>query len=203
MLEHQLPRTTPRAIAAAAGICVPLAALLAGTAAVSTLPPAVQPAAVQPTTTVVPVAGVVPVGLALPDRGLTAPVLPTGTGPDGALAIPDDPSTVGWWAPGALAGAATGTTVLAGHVDTAAAGLGVLAVLQDVGPGERVVLQGTDGRTVAYRVVARRQHPKAELPPEIFAAGGPHRLVLVTCGGRFDRTARHYSDNVVVHAVPA
>ena len=148
------------------------------------------------------VAGTVPVAVALPDRHVSAPVVPTSTGPDGALAVPDPPSTVGWWSPGALTGATSGTTVLVGHVDSAAAGLGVFAVLRDVAVGERVLLRGADGRLIAYQVTGRRQAGKAALPADLFAPGGPPRLALVTCGGRFDRATRHYTDNVVVYAVP-
>jgi Sortase domain len=147
--------------------------------------------------------GTVPVAIELPDRGVGAPVVPTATGPDGALAVPDPPSTVGWWSPGALAGAAAGTTVLVGHVDSAASGLGMFAVLRDVTVGERVLLRGADGRLIAYRVTSRRQAGKAALSADLFAPGGPPRLALVTCGGRFDRATRHYTDNVVVYAVPA
>ena len=148
------------------------------------------------------VAGTVPVAVALPDRHVSAPVVPTATGPDGALAVPDPPSTVGWWSPGPLAGAASGTTVLVGHVDSAASGLGVFAVLRDVAVGERVLLRGADGRLLGYQVTGRRQAGKAALPADLFAPGGPPRLALVTCGGRFDRATRHYTDNVVVYAVP-
>jgi hypothetical protein len=93
--------------------------------------------------------------------------------------------------------------VLVGHVDSAVAGLGTFAVLRELGVGERVELRGADGRALAYRVVARRQLGKAALPADLFARDGPPRLVLVTCGGRFDRTIRHYTDNVIVYAEPA
>jgi hypothetical protein len=147
-------------------------------------------------------AGTPPVELALPARDLRAPVVAVSTGPEGALVLPEPPSTVGWWSPSALAGGAGGTTVLAGHVDSLAGGLGALAVLRRVAEGEEIVLLGADGRSVGYRVTARRQYAKAELPPEVFAVGGPPRLVLITCGGAFDRRTRHYSDNVVVFAEP-
>lgn len=146
--------------------------------------------------------GTAPVELALPARDVRAPVVAVATGPGGALVVPDPPSTVGWWSPSALAGSATGTTVLAGHVDSRAGGLGALAVLRHVVAGEEIVLLGADGRTVGYRATDRRQYAKAELPPEVFAAGGPPRLVLITCGGAFDRRTRHYTDNVVVFAEP-
>jgi|SoiMetStandDraft_5_1073268.scaffolds.fasta_scaffold231787_1 sortase family protein len=172
---------------------VPAPATIPVAEAAAEVPDAVAPA----------VSGTVPVAVALPDRHVSAPVVPTDTAPDGALVVPDPPTTVGWWAPGALAGAASGTTVLAGHIDSAAAGLGTFAVLRQVGVGERVELRGADGRTLAYRVVARRQLGKADLPADLFAHGGPPRLALVTCGGRFDRATRHYTDNIVVYAVPA
>jgi hypothetical protein len=147
-------------------------------------------------------AGTAPVELALPGRDVRAPVVAVTTGPTGALIVPEPPSTVGWWSPSALAGGAGGTTVLAGHVDSAVGGLGALAVLRDVAAGEELVLRGADGREIGYRVTARRQYAKAELPPEVFAAGGPARLVLITCGGAFDHSTRHYADNVVVFAEP-
>jgi len=186
------------AAAVAGVVCIAAGVLLAvgpdGSADVGAVPAAVAP---EPA-----MGGTVPVAVALPDRSVSAPVVPTGTTPDGALDVPDPPTTVGWWSPGALAGATSGTTVLAGHVDSAAAGLGAFAVLRQVGVGERVELRGADGRTLAYRVVARRQLEKAELPADLFAHGGPPRLVLITCGGRFDRTTRHYTDNVIVYTEP-
>jgi hypothetical protein len=192
------------AAAVAGVVCIAAGVLLAvgpnGSADAGVVPTA----AAVPAAAAVPnsAAGTVPVAVALPDRSVSAPVVPTGTTPDGALVVPDPPTTVGWWSPGALAGATSGTTVLAGHVDSAAAGLGAFAVLRQVGVGERVELHGADGRTLAYRVVARRQLDKADLPADLFARGGPSRLVLITCGGRFDRTTRHYNDNVIVYTEP-
>lgn len=147
--------------------------------------------------------GAVPVELSLPDRGVTAPVVPVGTAPGGEMVIPDPPSTVGWWAPGPLVGGPTGAAVLAGHVDSAEAGIGALAVLREVGPGEPVLVRGADGRELRYAVTARREYRKAELPLDLFTADGPPGLVLITCGGAFDPATGHYADNVVVHAAPA
>jgi hypothetical protein len=157
------------------------------------------PAAVAPSTAARPVVpGAAPVELLLSGRDVRAPVVAVTTGPTGGLVVPDAPATVGWWLPSALAGSAAGTTVLAGHVDSRVAGIGALAVLRDVTIGEEVVVRGADGRSFTYRVTARRQYAKAELPPEVFAAGGPHRLVLITCGGRFDRRTSSFDKRLVV-----
>jgi hypothetical protein len=70
--------------------------------------------------------------------------------------------------------------------------------------GDRIVAVGADGRRLTYRVVASRQIVKAELATalEPFRQDVQARLVVVTCGGRFDPVQRHYADNVVVFAVP-
>lgn len=163
--------------------------------------PAIPAPATPAPATRAPAIGLVPVELELPGRGVRAPVVPVGTAPDGAMVIPEPPSTVGWWAPGPLAGSTSGAAVLAGHVDTAEAGLGALAVLREVAPGEEVVVRGTDGRELRHVVTERREYRKADLPPDLFTADGPG-LVLITCGGAFDEAAGRYEDNVVVRAVP-
>lgn len=167
-----------------------------------TRPVPTPPAAAPPASDVIPV-GAVPVELSLPGRGVIAPVVPVGTAPGGAMVIPDPPSTVGWWAPGPLVGAPTGAAVLAGHVDSADAGIGALAVLRDVELGEPVLVRGADGRELSYVVTARREYRKADLPLDLFSGDGPPGLVLITCGGAFDPATGHYEDNVVVHAAPA
>lgn len=45
--------------------------------------------------------------------------------------------------------------------------------------------------------------PKSALPVEdLFSRAGTDRLVLITCGGEFDRTTGRYADNVVAIATP-
>ncbi len=49
----------------------------------------------------------------------------------------------------------------------------------------------------------RLQVDKDELPTqELFRVTGTPTLTLITCGGSFDRSVRHYEDNIVVRAVP-
>src|SRR5437879_2002533 len=68
--------------------------------------------------------------------------------------------------------------------------------------GATVTVDYQDGSSRAWRVVARRQYPKSELPLDmLFARTGDPTLALVTCGGLFDASKRSYRDNVVVFAV--
>lgn len=97
----------------------------------------------------------------------------------------------------------SGSVVIDGHVDSAAFGVGALFRLRDARPGDDIVVTNVAGVTTRYSVVARRTYAKTTLPvTEIFAADVDPRLVLLTCGGPFDPTTRHYADNVVVYAVP-
>jgi len=139
--------------------------------------------------------------LEIPALKVSAPVQPVGILPDGTLGVPADPRVVGWWRQGAAPGE-EGTVVLDGHVDTAEAGPGALFYLDRLPMGSAVLVQ-TDRGTFTYRVVGRRVYRKTALPASVFDQATTPRLVLVTCGGPFDRKTGHYADNVVVYAVPA
>jgi hypothetical protein len=135
-------------------------------------------------------------------HGLEAAVVPVAAHRDGSLALPDDPRTGGWWALGAAAGAADGTLLIAGHVDTREDGLGPFAALHRTPPGARVEVTGADGRVRAYRVTARRTYRQERLPADLFAGAGGHRLALVTCARPYDRETGRYRRNLVVYATP-
>jgi hypothetical protein len=142
-----------------------------------------------------------PVLLHVPALELEAPITPVDVDPDGRLQVPDDPAVLGWWREGAAPGADTGSVVLDGHVDSRATGPGAFFHLADLSPGDPVLLDHTGGQQ-AYVVVAVRSYAKPDLPAETFDQEGGPRLVLITCGGSFDRAARRYNDNIVVYAVP-
>lgn len=144
-----------------------------------------------------------PVRLRLPRLHIDAPVLPVSVGADGLLGVPANPRQLGWWKGSARPGFASGSVVIDGHVDSAALGLGALFRLREARPGDQVVLENAAGDSTGYTVVARRSYAKTSLPvAEVFAADVSPRLVLLTCGGAFDQATHHYSDNVVVYAVP-
>ena len=147
-----------------------------------------------------------PTRLVLPG-GTAAPVVPVGLHPDGALAIPDDVRQVGWWTGGSKAGEAFGSVVVAGHVDSAARGIGVFAELRQLVPGQVVELDAAAaGITQAqrYRIVSAVAVPQARIAQDagIFRVDGAPQLVLITCGGAFDRERHRYQDNLVVLATP-
>jgi hypothetical protein len=121
---------------------------------------------------------------------------------NGVLAVPASLSRAGWWRDGAAPGARSGAVLIAAHVDSARGGEGAFFRLHRVRPGEQVQLSTAGGAAVAYRVVSVRSYRKDALPTGIYSHGGAPRLVLVTCGGPFDRASGRYRDNIVVTAVP-
>jgi hypothetical protein len=119
------------------------------------------------------------------------------------VVVPEDVRRAGWYATGPQPGDRAGSAVLVGHADDADQGLGTFAGLRDLRAGDDVVVRTTSGRELAYDVVSFERFAKAEVPmSRLFTTQGPHRLVLVSCGGAFDPERRTYADNVVVTAVP-
>jgi LPXTG-site transpeptidase (sortase) family protein len=100
-------------------------------------------------------------------------------------------------------GEASGSVLIAGHVDSATAGAGAFFALKSARPGTLVEIMTSDERTKTYKVTTVKTMLKANLPTDIWSQKGSNHLVLVTCGGPFDPATGHYRDNVVVTAVPA
>lgn len=144
----------------------------------------------------------VPTRIGIAGLHVAAAIVPV-TAAGGKLEVPDSIAEVGWWSAGGGPGAQTGTVVLDGHVDSAAAGLGALWALRSARPGQQVILGLAGGASTGYRVTAVRAYDKGNLPAALFAGpAGVQALAIITCTGIFDHTTGHYKDNLVVYAVP-
>jgi sortase family protein len=134
--------------------------------------------------------------------GIDAAVMPVGIDVrHGTLGIPKNIHRAGWWKDGSAPGASSGTILITGHVDSRRAGEGAFYTLHDARVDDEVKLETTGGRTFTYRVTSIRSYRKNALPSGIYSSSGHPRLVLVTCGGPFNRATRRYRDNIVVTAV--
>jgi sortase (surface protein transpeptidase) len=123
-----------------------------------------------------------------------------GLNDDGSMEVPHV-SEIGWYLHGATPGR-PGAMVLVAHVwwgDTA----GPFRRLGALELGARVEVGG-DGDTVhEYTVTKRTMYDKDKLPGDLWRNSGPETLVLITCGGEFNKSTRRYEQNIVVYAVPA
>ncbi len=145
-----------------------------------------------------------PVRIQLPSLGIDAPVIASAIDvKQGVLGVPADIDKTGWWSDGATPLDSTGTVLIAGHVDSAAAGAGVFFPLKQARRGTLIQVTTASGQTKTYKVSSVETMAKDDLPTRIWSQKGPNRLVVVTCGGPFDHATGHYRDNVVVTAVRA
>ncbi len=140
-----------------------------------------------------------PARLRIPRIAVDTPVIGLGLRPDGTLEVPADGTVAGWFtgspAPGGL-----GPAVVAAHVDWDRRP-GVFVDLDDLRPGDEVEVDGQDGTTARFVVLAVEQYAKSRFPADRVYGDIDHAgLRLITCGGEFDRSARSYRDNVVVYA---
>ncbi len=142
-----------------------------------------------------------PTGLAIEALGIDMVVTDVGLEPDGSMEIPESAAVAGWYRYGPAPGSGAGNAVLAAHVDDAQIGLGPFYRLLEIEVGAQIVVTNANGEDVAYQVDRVEQTDKQVVDMDtVFDRGGEHQLVLVTCGGRWNRDAGHYDDNVVVYA---
>ncbi|MEV6874689.1 class F sortase [Amycolatopsis sp. NPDC051128] len=138
----------------------------------------------------------------LPGGG-TATLVRKDLGPGGELPVPTDLGQATWW--GASLDAASGASVFAGHVNWRGA-TGPFAELWDARIGAEVTIVDSAGKTWRYRISQLVTVHKSDLPARadyLFGPSGPHRVVLVTCGGRWVGGSDGYEENRVVTADPA
>jgi sortase (surface protein transpeptidase) len=179
---------------------------LAGCSAPATTAAAPPASAAQPTAQAAPqaqsgpLAASEPVGLELPAIGVrSGPLLRLGIDRAGALEVPQDATTVGWFGLGPTPGA-TGPAVIAAHVDYAGVP-GAFADLRSVREGAEIRVPRADGTVAVFSAYRVAQYAKAVFPTqEVYGDTADPELRLITCGGAFDSGSGNYRDNVVVYA---
>jgi len=181
--------------------------------AAATVPtgPADSPGPAVPSTSAIPVrpatlpaaaAVPAPTSLAVAGTAIDMPVVAGGVSAEGAMEIPDAFDRAAWYKFGPAPGAAEGTAVIAGHIDTKS-DRAPFSALKSLAAGT-LIRVGRDGAApLTYRVVGVEMMAKDKFDGgALFRRSGPHELKLVTCGGRWLDERMDYSDNVIVTAVP-
>ncbi len=145
----------------------------------------------------------VPVEVRIPGINLTTNIVPSGVSPDGEAEVPEDVMTVGWYRFGRAPSDTEGSTVLVAHRDGRVEGAGAFYNLGSLNVGDRITVVDEDGVEWPYKVQSREAIDRSVLPTnELFTREGDPMLVLISCGGVYDRSAGGYQDNIVVTALP-
>jgi sortase (surface protein transpeptidase) len=140
-----------------------------------------------------------PVWLTIPAIGVKAPIIKLGLNRNGTLQVPGSTTVVGWYTNSPPPGA-TGSAIIAGHVDSRS-GPGVFFWLRTMRPGERIYIRRADGTLAVFTVTAVQMYAKAHFPTAAVYGPVPDaELRLITCGGTFDYARGSYLSNVVVYA---
>jgi sortase (surface protein transpeptidase) len=141
-----------------------------------------------------------PVELTVPAIDVHAgPLLDLGIDTAGALEVPPDAVTAGWFTLGPTPGS-PGPAVIAGHVDYKGVP-GVFQRLGELAPGDEVTVARADGSAAVFETYLVERYAKAQFPTErVYGNTAGPELRLITCGGAFDSRIGHYQDNVVAWA---
>ncbi|MGH3980557.1 MAG: class F sortase [Pseudonocardiaceae bacterium] len=141
-----------------------------------------------------------PLSVEIPAIGVsTDELIALGLTGDGALEVPGDAVTAGWFdlspTPGEI-----GPSVIAGHVDYASVP-GVFVRLHEMRSGDTITVHRIDGSSAVFTTYQIDRYPKSAFPTEkVYGDTETPQLRLITCGGSFDDASGEYVDNVVVFA---
>jgi LPXTG-site transpeptidase (sortase) family protein len=144
-----------------------------------------------------------PVHLEIPAIGVDTSVFPIGLAADGTLAVPQPGprlNTAAWFENSPTPGQ-PGPSIIEGHVDSVE-GPSVFLKLGDIKPGDQVIVQRQDGRTLTFEVNAVRDFLKSQFPTTLVYGGdqlSQPTLRLITCSD-FDASIQHHVGNEVVFA---
>ena len=144
----------------------------------------------------------VPVSVTIPAIGVRSSLLHLGLNPDGTIAVPSLTSSAdeAAWYKYSVTPGQVGPAVIEGHVDSYQ-GPAVFFRLGALRPGNEIDVALADGITAVFRVTGVREYAKDKYPANIIYGPTDYAaLRLITCGGDFDFTTRHYLSSVVVFA---
>ncbi len=205
-----MPLRRPAAIAFAAGLVVIVGgtaglllsrhstpALRPVAAGVAALPAPTGPIVAPPQSAAAQIAS--PVSLTIPLIGVKTNLITLGLAAGGSMQVPASTTVAGWYT-GSPRPGAIGSSIIVGHVDNKT-GPGVFYRLPELKRGDDVYVKRTDGTTAEFRVTEVQTYPKDHFPTDTVYGPTPDaELRLITCGGAFDSTTRHYLSNIIVYA---
>ena len=143
-----------------------------------------------------------PLRLEIPAIGVDTRLQRLGRAGDGTVDVPSGPDkwdVAGWYEEGTRPGD-PGSAVILGHVDSKA-GPAVFYRLRQLRRGDRVEVVRAGGSRITFVVDRIEQYDKRRFPTaDVYYPTLRPMLRLVTCGGPFDQTSGHYTQNVIVFA---
>ncbi len=200
------PAALPRWQSIAAVLCVLIGiGGITYNAAALAKPSSLEPAQtfstpVQPAPKPVTMAKSTPTHITISSQNIDADLVSVGLNADGSLETPPVLDwTAGWYryspTPGEL-----GPAVIVGHVDSFE-DISVFWNLRYVTAGDVIDVAREDGSIAHFKVTQLAQYDQDSFPTEtVYGNTKQAELRVITCGGEFDATTGHYTENTVVFA---
>ncbi|GAA3645497.1 hypothetical protein GCM10022224_005200 [Nonomuraea antimicrobica] len=142
-----------------------------------------------------------PTRIKIPKIKVNAPVGSVALDAKGRLGTPPlgKPNQTGWYklspVPGEL-----GPSIINGHVATRN-GPAVFDRLRELAKGDQIYVYRSDGKVTRFTVSGIEQAGKTSFPTQrVYGNTDNSQLRLITCGGVYNKTTHHYTDNIVVYA---
>lgn len=143
-----------------------------------------------------------PVSLGIPAINVSSQLIEVGQNPNGSIQVPVPPSFdhAAWYkyspAPGQF-----GASVIIGHIDNRYTGPSIFFNLGKLKPRDVIKVKRADNKTAIFTITAVRQYLKSDFPTaQVYTSSNDAELRLITCGGSFNQSTRHYTDNTIVFA---
>ncbi|WP_326631165.1 class F sortase [Nonomuraea fuscirosea] len=109
------------------------------------------------------------------------------------------PNQTGWYKLSPVPGE-VGPSIINGHVSTRK-GPAVFDRLRELAKGDQIYVYRSDGKVTRFTVSGIEQASKTSFPTKrVYGNTNDSQLRLITCGGVYNRTTHHYTDNIVVYA---
>ena len=138
-----------------------------------------------------------PVRIVIPSLKVDAKVVQVGLDKNGAMQIPAV-GIVGWYGLGPAPGA-SGPCVVVSHVSYGGK-KGAFYYLKNLKAGDEVLIYDQSGDVATFQVDSTETILKSDLPKDKIWNNTKESVIrLVTCGGAYNPTTKHYLSNVIVY----
>lgn len=144
--------------------------------------------------------GILPARISIPAIGVEALVGQVGKNAKGDMGAPPDYKTVAWYMLGSRPGA-SGSAVMAGHLNNSLSTAGVFANLGKLKRGDTITVTDAAGHERTFTVVSSEVYAADNAPNDlIFTTLGPSQLALITCDGAWNQGKKSFDERLVVFA---
>ena len=141
-----------------------------------------------------------PVRLIIPKINIDAAIEYVGLTPQGAMGVPEGPTSTAWFDLGPRPGE-DGSAVIAGHEGWKEGIQAVFDNLYELQKGDKLYVKNEQGTTTAFIVRAVHTYGENEVVSDVFSSSdGKAHLNLITCEGIWNETTKSYSGRLVVFA---